>query len=71
MELTKNLCERLKIECKFITSDWDGMIPALKAGKFDMMMDAVSITPEREEVNAFTSPYAATRLRSPSPRTAA
>lgn len=60
VELTKNLCERLKIECKFITSDWDGMIPALKAGKFDMMMDAVSITPEREEVIAFTSPYAAT-----------
>lgn len=60
VELAKNLCERLKIECKFITSDWDGMIPALKAGKFDMMMDAVSITPEREEVIAFTSPYAAT-----------
>jgi octopine/nopaline transport system substrate-binding protein len=36
------------------------MIPALNAGKYDVMMDAVSITPEREKVIAFSIPYAAT-----------
>jgi octopine/nopaline transport system substrate-binding protein len=60
VELVKDLCARIKIECKLIPQDWDGMITSLNAGKFDMIMDALSITPERKEVIAFTAPYAAT-----------
>lgn len=59
-ELAKVLCERAKIECKLVASDWDGMIPALNAGKFDVIMDALSITDERRQVIDFTVPYAAT-----------
>ncbi len=59
-ELAKDLCSRMKVDCKFITQDWDGMIPSLNAGKFDVIMDALSVTPERKEVIAFTAPYAAT-----------
>ncbi|WP_315924008.1 transporter substrate-binding domain-containing protein [Mesorhizobium sp. SP-1A] len=59
-ELAKVLCERAKVECKLVASDWDGMIPALNAGKFDMIMDALSITDERKQVIDFTVPYAAT-----------
>ncbi|TLX06701.1 transporter substrate-binding domain-containing protein [Rhizobium sp. MHM7A] len=59
-ELAKVLCERAKIECTLVASDWDGMIPALNAGKFDVIMDALSITEERRQVIDFTIPYAAT-----------
>ncbi|ENN85100.1 Octopine-binding protein periplasmic protein OccT [Rhizobium freirei PRF 81] len=59
-ELAKILCERAKIDCKLVASDWDGMIPALNAGKFDVIMDALSITDERKQVIGFTVPYAAT-----------
>jgi octopine/nopaline transport system substrate-binding protein len=59
-ELAKVLCERAKIDCKLVASDWDGMIPALNAGKFDVIMDALSITDERKQVIDFTVPYAAT-----------
>ncbi|WP_064695569.1 transporter substrate-binding domain-containing protein [Rhizobium aegyptiacum] len=59
-ELAKVLCERAKIECTLVASDWDGMIPALNAGKFDVIMDALSITEERRQVIDFTVPYAAT-----------
>ncbi|MGN6307717.1 MAG: transporter substrate-binding domain-containing protein [Mesorhizobium sp.] len=59
-ELAKVLCERAKVECKLVASDWDGMIPALNAGKFDIIMDALSITDERKQVIDFTIPYAAT-----------
>ncbi|MGY5811167.1 transporter substrate-binding domain-containing protein [Rhizobium sp. LEGMi198b] len=59
-ELAKVLCERAKVECKLVASDWDGMIPALNAGKFDVIMDALSITDERKQVIDFTVPYAAT-----------
>lgn len=59
-ELAKVLCERAKLECTLVASDWDGMIPALNAGKFDVIMDALSITDERRQVIDFTVPYAAT-----------
>ena len=59
-ELLKDLCGRMKIECKVVTSDFDSAIPSLQAGKFDVIMDALSITDDRKKVIAFTEPYAAT-----------
>lgn len=59
-ELAGYLCKRANVECKLIAQDWDGMITALNAGKFDIIMDALSITPERKEAIGFTLPYAAT-----------
>ncbi|MGF6774145.1 octopine/nopaline transport system substrate-binding protein [Paraburkholderia sp. GAS199] len=59
-ELMQNLCERIKLECKLTAQDWDGMIPGLRAGKFDVLMDAIMVTPERERAVAFTRPYAST-----------
>lgn len=59
-ELAKVLCERAKLQCTLVPSDWDGMIPALNAGKFDVIMDALAITEERKQVIDFTIPYAST-----------
>ena len=42
-------CARMKVECKIIAQDWDGMIPGLNAGKFDVIMDGMSITDERKK----------------------
>ena len=59
-EMLKDLCARMKIECKIVTSDFDSAIPSLQAGKYDVVMDALSITDDRKKVIAFTEPYAAT-----------
>ena len=59
-DLLDNLCGRMKITCKVITQDWDGMISSLNAGKFDVIMDGLSITDDRAKVISFTTPYAAT-----------
>ncbi|WP_264162697.1 transporter substrate-binding domain-containing protein [Burkholderia sp. AU28942] len=59
-ELLANVCERIKVQCNMVAQDWDGMIPGLQAGKFDILMDAISITPEREKILLFSRPYAAT-----------
>ena len=59
-EMLKDLCARMKIECKVVTSDFDSAIPSLVAGKYDVIMDALSITDERKKTIAFTDPYAAT-----------
>jgi octopine/nopaline transport system substrate-binding protein len=59
-ELMANLCQRMGIECKLVVQNWDGMIAGLNAGKYDVIMDAIVITPERKQVVSFTIPYAAT-----------
>lgn len=59
-ELASDLCARMKVSCKLMAQDWDGMMAALQAGKFDVIMDALSITPERQQQIAFSVPYANT-----------
>ncbi len=59
IDLAKDLCERLKVKCEITAQNWDGIIPSLTAGKYDAIMAGMSITPKREEVIAFSSPYAA------------
>lgn len=56
-DLLKAVCDRLTITCDTIVQDWDGLIPGLKAGKFDAIMSGMSITPKRLEAIAFTVPY--------------
>jgi octopine/nopaline transport system substrate-binding protein len=57
-DLAVDLCKRAGLECKIIAQDWDGMIPGLKAGKFDVIMDGMSITDARKKEIDFTRPYA-------------
>jgi octopine/nopaline transport system substrate-binding protein len=57
IELGRDLCARLKLQCEFVVSDWNSIIPGLQAGKFDAIMSGMSITPKRLEVIAFSLPY--------------
>jgi len=59
-ELMANLCQRMAIQCRLVVQNWDGMIAGLNAGKYDVIMDAIVITPERKKVVSFTLPYAST-----------
>ncbi|MGM3186448.1 transporter substrate-binding domain-containing protein [Musicola paradisiaca] len=59
-ELMEILCQRMNLQCKLVVQNWDGMIAGLQAGKFDVMMDAIVITPERKQVVDFSVPYAST-----------
>src|ERR1700683_4966125 len=59
VDLANDVCKRAGLECKVIAQDWDGMIPGLKAGKFDVIMDGMSITDERKKEIDFSKPYAA------------
>lgn len=59
IDLAHDLCNRMKVECTIVQNDWDGMIPALTAGKFDAIMAGMSVTPKRQQVIDFSHTYAA------------
>jgi len=60
IDLGKNLCERMKIKCAFVAQAFDGIIPALNAGKFDAIMAGMSATEKRKEVIDFSMSYGST-----------
>ena len=58
VDLAKELCKISGNNCTIVEQDWDGMIPALQAGKFDAIMAGMSITDERKQKINFTQGYA-------------
>ena len=58
VEIANDLCARMKMKCTIVAQDWDGLIPSLNAGKFDVIMASMFITDKRLEVMDFTQPYA-------------
>ena len=56
-ELAMDLCNRMHITCELSAQDWNSLIPGLNASKFDVIMTGMFITPKRQEVIAFSTPY--------------
>ncbi|WP_434570275.1 ABC transporter substrate-binding protein [Pseudomonas sp. Z3-8] len=62
------LCAKMKVECEVVTSDWDGIIPALNAKKFDFLISSLSINEERKVAVDFTDPYYTNKLQFIAPK---
>ena len=45
------------MELQLVPTKWAGIIPALMAGKFDVIIGSMSVTPERNLKANFTVPY--------------
>lgn len=60
VDLYQDLCARMEVSCTLVQQAWEGIIPALQAGKYDAIMAGMSITDKRKEVITFSRSYAAT-----------
>jgi lysine-arginine-ornithine-binding protein len=57
IEIAEAVCAQLGRKCVLVEQDWDGMIPALQARKFDTIIASMSITEERKKQVDFTIKY--------------
>ncbi|WP_323961028.1 transporter substrate-binding domain-containing protein [Arthrobacter sp. JZ12] len=57
VEVITAVAEKLGVEPEFEETQWDAMFAGLDAGRFDVIANQVSITPEREASYSFSTPY--------------
>jgi arginine/ornithine transport system substrate-binding protein len=63
IDIANALCAKMKLECTLVQAEFDAMIPALQAKKFDAIVASMAITPERRKVVDFTDRYYNTPAR--------
>lgn len=62
VDVARKLAGDMGVEIEFVPTAWDGIVPALLAGKFDLIIAGMTITPERNLTVNFTDPYASSSL---------
>jgi polar amino acid transport system substrate-binding protein len=57
IDLARLMARKLGVKLKVVNQSWDGIIPALLTGKFDVTLGGMTITPERAKSVEFCDPY--------------
>ncbi|MGO2152174.1 MAG: transporter substrate-binding domain-containing protein [Microbacterium gubbeenense] len=63
IDIIKEIAERVGFEIEHEATNFDGIIPGLQTGTFDIALAGITITDERKEAVDFSSPYYKSGLR--------
>jgi polar amino acid transport system substrate-binding protein len=58
IDVARQLAEDMGVEVEFVPTAFDGIIPALLAGKFDIIITGIVLKPQRNLTVNFSDPYA-------------
>jgi His/Glu/Gln/Arg/opine family amino acid ABC transporter permease subunit len=59
VDIARAIARELGVQAELVNSSFDGVFPALQNGTFDVVISAVTITPERQATMLFSDPYIA------------
>jgi polar amino acid transport system substrate-binding protein len=57
VDLADALAARMGRKTRFVQNQWDGLVPGLERGEYDVVINGLEITPERAEKIHFSNPY--------------
>jgi polar amino acid transport system substrate-binding protein len=57
VEIVEAIGRILHRQTEFVQNQWDGLVPGLERGNYDMVVSGLEITPDRAEVISFSHPY--------------
>jgi polar amino acid transport system substrate-binding protein len=60
IDVANRLAQDMGVRAEFVPTAWDGIVPALLAGRFDAIIGGMTITPARNLNANFTAAYSAT-----------
>ncbi len=57
VDVSRAVAEKMGMELRIVTTEWDGILAGLLAGKFDAIIGSMAITEERRKQVSFSRPY--------------
>ena len=57
VELGRAVAEKLGVKAEFVEASWDALLIGMDSGRFDTVINSVSITEDRSEKYDFSAPY--------------
>src|SRR3989442_15228332 len=57
VDLANALAARMGRTARFVQNQWDGLVPGLERGEYQVVINGLEITPERAEKIHFSTPY--------------
>lgn len=61
VEVAQKIAEKLGVEVQFVEGEWDSLLGGLDSYRYDIMVNGVGITDERQQKYDFSTPYAYNR----------
>lgn len=57
VDLARDVAKKMGYQVKFVPTKWDSLIAGVGAKKFDVAINDIAMTPERQKAYAFSNPY--------------
>ena len=57
IDIMNLICEKMGVTLEIKTMNFDSVVPGIVAGKYDVGVSGISVTPDREKNVLFTKPY--------------